>query len=581
MSHGKLAITGLILLAGFIVIIIVAIILLVETPEITDGSITKTLWLSFMRVLDPGNVATDPEFNNSKFVVITTVATFIGLALIATYIGMVSGDFSSRIEKLREGNSKVLEKNHILLIGFCEDTLSIIDNLLKFHSIKSRMDIVVVSGLGRKEVEDEIAAYGLDLNRNRVICRNGDLESRNTLVNMGITRASKVVIIGDKKEETTRIAMTVNSILKTDRHSGTDILMMADAEDDLHMIKSVFADRMKIYSRQDLDFDPVIRAGMLKEYLKLYGLLMGVEGDLVISLMAIKKCLGKPFGAIINGFKYSTVIGLEEDGKIILNPDKNMIIQASHKLIILSSNNAAPDYIKADKKFDPEAAGKNIEVTYTKESVQNILIIGNRSLESLTTPMGENNPNIKQSFVEGDNPVNVLHEIDEEMKTHKADIIVLLGLIGLSDDENDALNLKILAYLDAKHNRQIENYVVAALLNSVQDIKFAYELDYIDMAIENDKCRRMALEILDENNMITEVEQTLFKAGDRIGAVLAADILGTEENSVADIYSKCLEENLILVGYIIREGGLLNAVVNPNKNDKVRFDDDDLILVIN
>lgn len=580
MSYGKLAITSIILLSGIIVVLVVTIIIMVETPEIAGNSISKTLWLSFMRVLDPGNVAMDPDFNNSKFVVITTIATFIGLALVATYIGMVSGDFSTRIEKLREGNSKVLEKNHLLLIGFSEDTLSVLDNLIKFQNSKQRLDIVIVSRQSRRLVEEQIAGYGLNNHRNRIICRCGDLESRNTLVNMGITKASSVVIIGDAKAETIRIAMSVNSILKGYRHQEIDIKMMADSGDDLRLVKSVFGERMKIFSREDLDFGPVVKAGMLKEYLKLYGVLIGVDGNLVISLIRVKKCVGKAFGQVVNGFKYSTLIGLEKNGEILLNPDKRMMIGPEHQLIMLASSTVVPDFIRRDKKVSLDKMDESTIPSFVKESVRNVMIIGDYHYKEFSVLMNRENSTVNQQLVKMDKMKAIYDDIDRLMRETPPDIVIVLGTTTLSEDDNDETIMKVLAYMDSNFNRKQKNYVVAALINSVPDIKFAYELDYIDLAIENDKCRSVALELLDKDNKIMKVEEQLFEVGNRIGAVLAEGIVGTDEIKVSDVYRTCTEKGLVLVGYIIREGGLINAVINPNKNDFVCFDDDDLLLVI-
>lgn len=580
MSNGKLAMTGILILAGIFVIIMVTVILLTETPEITKGSLSKTLWLSFMRVLDPGNVATDPDFKNGKFVVVTTIATLLGTGIMATFIGIISGDFSARIEKLREGNSKVLEKNHILFLGYCEDTLSILDNIIKFQDPRKKLSFVILSERSRQEIEDGIDGYGLNAHRNKIICRSGNLESKNTLVNMGIARASHIVIVGDQKENTARVAMTVNNILKTERHSHINIQLMADSKEDLHLVRNVFGSRMTVFSRQELDFDPVIRAAVLKEYLKLYGVLIGVDGDLVISLVHPKRAVGKRFGNLVNAFKYSSLIGVESKGEIILNPDKRLVVSEDHKLILLCSSNLPPDYVKPDKKFELDKVRHTGQRQFVRESARNILIIGDNNLNQFTKEMQSIYPNLALKQMDMMYSNGFFIDLDRNMMQDKPDIIVLLGSVKMPEHENDELSLKILAYLDAKYNRKKANYVVAALLHSVQDIKFAYELDYIDMAIENDKCRRMALDILDEDDLIIQVEEKLFEAGKRVGAVLAAGIVGTTEKLVSEVYRDCLENDLILVGYIVREGGLIHVEINPNKNDKVCFDDDDLLLVI-
>ena len=258
---------------------------------------------------------------------------------------------------------------------------------------------------------------------------------------------------------------------------------------------------MKIFSRQELEFDPLIRATVLKEYLKLYGVLIGVDGELVISLIKVKRTIGHQFGEVVNGFKYSSLIGLELGGQILLNPSKDTLISKDHRLIMLASSNGDPDYIRPDRKFKIDNVAMDSNIGFVNESVRNILIIGHKNIESYSRQMFEHYPQVKQTVISMADRDEVLFEIDRVMAAVSPDIVTVLGDEAYSEDDNDEISLKILAYLDGKYNRKRQNYVVAALLNSAQDIKFAYELDYIDMAIENDKCRQMALEILDEDNM--------------------------------------------------------------------------------
>jgi hypothetical protein len=581
MSHGKIALAGLLLTIGLIVVVLVTAVILTETPEITDGEIGRTMWLSFMRVLDPGNVATDPEYNNPKFVLITTIATFVGLALVATYIGMVSGGFGSRIERLREGNSRILEKEHILFIGFCEDTLSIIDNLMKFNKGKESLKIGIVSGLSRKEMEERISAYHLIETHHRIICRSGDLESRTTLMNMSITTASCIVIIGDEHDDNLRIAMMVSDILSAERFNDIDILLQIDrTNEDLQIARNTFGRRMKIFSNREIDFDPLLRGFMLKEYLRLYGNLIGVDGDLVVSLAQEKECIGKTFGEIINGFIYSDVIGLVIENRIILNPDKTIVIKESHKLILLAPADTEPDYISPAKAFLPQKAEKLENFEFIRESVKTVLLIGNDSEGILTTLMENHYPDVMLLKLIPSNIKSVLKEIDIAMNKQIPDVVVFMNLDSEDPEKDDDLCLKLAAYLDSKFNRKENNYVTAAYMHSSQNTKFVYELDYIDMVFNNDNSRKIALKISDSTNMILQVEQKLLEAGDRIGAVLAEQITGTDEKRLFEVYRDCVEQDLILVGYIIREGGFLNVVLNPNKNGKIRFDNDDLLLVL-
>lgn len=578
MSYGNLAVTGLLILFAIIVIVLVTIILYIETPEITNGSFMDMLWLSFMRVLDPGNVATDVEYDNIKFLSITIFATFIGLGIVASYIGIVSGEIGSRIEKLKEGNSKILEKDHILLVGFCEDTLKILDNLIRFHIGNEKLNIVIVSRVSRSAMEEKIQAYGLYNNHNRIICRSGELYSINTMHNVGITTASKVVIIGDSQEESLRIAMSVNSILKEKIYSHIDVVLMSDTGYDLNLAKETFGKRMSIYSREELDFNPLIKSFKLKEYMRLYGSLIGGDANLLIYLQSIKKTVGKKFGQIASGFSYSTVMGIERNGEILLNPDKSIEIEKRDRLIFLTDSNFQPDFAGVDKKFN---SGYN-SVDYHEvisESVEHVLIIGNRHLAQLEEYL-EKEKGLQRTIALVEENEAFYELLDQVMIKKSPDIVVFLGDPNKSVDVNDDIALQIFAYLDSKYNRKVHNYTIAGVINSAQDVKFAYDLDYVDLVIESDKCRNVALTLLDKDNMTGKVEEELFEIGNRIGAILAHRVVGLGECLVSEVYKECLIQNMILIGYITREGGIIDVTLNPNKNDKAVFDDDDILLVV-
>lgn len=577
MSYGNLAITGILILFAFIVVIVVSIILMIETPEITSGSFSDMLWLSFMRVLDPGNVATDTEYNNIKFLTITTIATFIGLGVIATYIGIISGEMGSRIEKLREGNSKILEKEHILFIGFCEDTLKILDNLIRFHIGSDKLSIIIVSRMPRKSIEEQIQAYGLHNTHNRIICRSGDLYSINTLYNVGITSASKVVIIGDHQEESLRIAMSVNSILKGMIYKHIDVTLMSDTGYDLNLARQTFGKRMHIYSREELDFNPLIRSFTLKEYMKLYGSLMGADANLLIYLDVIKKTIGKQFGQIATAFSYSTVVGIERKGEILLNPHKAIVIEKSDRLIFLTDSNVQPDFGGVNRLFKMDYS-KVGSYEFISESIGHVLIIGDHHLEHLEAHLDEEKINKTIALIEENE--DFYHSLDEIMSKDSPDIVVFLGDCSKTVDENDDIALQIFAYLDSNYNRKVHNYTIAAVINSAQDVKFAYDLDYVDLVIESDKCRNVALTLVDKDNMTGKVEEQLFEVGNRIGALLAHHVVGLGEHVVSEVNKECIKQDMILVGYITREGGLIDVSINPNKNDKVSFDDDDILLII-
>ncbi len=581
MSYGNIAVTMVLIVVGLIGVVIVAVIILVEAPEITNGSLSETLWLSFMRVLDPGNVATDPEYKNMTFLIVTTIATFFGLALISTYIGLVSGNFSQRIEKLREGNTKVLEKNHLIILGFSEMTLSIIKNIQKNKGKKDKITIVVLSNKNRKEMEDKILEAGILTIYSNVICRTGELTSSVSLLNVGITHASKIIIVGDEEGSNFKVGMMVKSLLDSDDYNKIDIMMVTKDENEINLTKSLFSERMKIYSNQESNYDAVLKACSLKTYLKIYAILYGSKGDYTFSLIQIKECYGKTFGEIIAAFTYSSVIGLIENNEILLNPNKDIIIDDHHKLIFIQSTNVAPDYngkILKSNKNTFEKIDKNDHVI---DIISNILIIGQSNQDAFIKSVENKYPSIRQTIINQLDSDHIFDEIDKYFSTSQLDMIVFLGDRNMSDSINDAICINILAYLDSKYSRSENNYVIAARLTQPKDIKFAYEINGLDMVIENDLSKNIALDILDNNYMLSKVKQKVIQSEEKIKVISASKIINNNNNNkVSNIYHQCALNNLVLIGYIKENITGEEVVINPNKNDHIQFNKNDLLIVI-
>ncbi len=580
MSYGNIAVTMVLIIIGFIGVVVVTTIIFIEAPEITNSSLSETLWLSFMRILDPGNVATDPEYKNMTFLIVTTLATFFGLALISTYIGLVSGSFSLRIEKLREGNTKVLDKNHILILGFNEITLSIIRNIQKNKGKKDKITIVILSNKSRKDMEDKILEAGISTMYSNIICRTGELTSSVSLLNVGIVHASKIIIIGDSEGANFKVGMMVKSLLGSDEHNEIEVMMVAEDEKDSLLMESLFSKRMKIYSNQESDFDAILKACSLKAYFKIYAILYGSKGDYTFSLRQIKECNGKTFGDIVTAFTYSSVIGLIENNEILLNPNKDTMINASHKLIFIQQTGFEPDYNGKILK-DNESEHKKIDIgENVVDIISNILIIGKSDQDVFSTLVKNKYPGINHSLIVQLDSDSIFKEIDQSFKTKQIDMVVFLGDRNLPDTINDAICIQVLAYLESKYSRKENNYVIAARLNSPKNIKFAYDINVLDMVIENDLTKSIALDILDDAHMLSKVKQKVIQSEEKIKVISASKVKSSHNSKIINLYHHCAMNDLVLIGYIKENAADVEIVINPNKNDHIHFSEDDLLVVI-
>ena len=174
MSKGT---TTLISLLGLLALLIVLILSFIITifglaPE-GEESLTfiNTFWMSLMRTLDPGTMGDDVGWT-FRFGML--VVTIFGILMISTLIGVVSKGILDKVDLLRKGRSFVVEKNHILILGWSSKIHTIISELVIANENQKKPCIVILAEKDKVEMEDEIRSKVSDTKNTRLIVRSGN-----------------------------------------------------------------------------------------------------------------------------------------------------------------------------------------------------------------------------------------------------------------------------------------------------------------------------------------------------------------------------------------------------------------------
>ncbi len=112
MSKGTISlILGLAVLSMVIVVIMALVVVLLGLAP-GDGeklSFFEAAWLSLMRTLDAGTMGGDEGWG---FRIAMLIVTFGGVFVISTLIGVLTSGIEGKMDELRKGRSRVIEKNH-------------------------------------------------------------------------------------------------------------------------------------------------------------------------------------------------------------------------------------------------------------------------------------------------------------------------------------------------------------------------------------------------------------------------------------------------------------------------------------
>ncbi len=151
-------------------------------PDAPTGS--EALWWALTRFLDGGTMAGDPASRRG----LATLATLSGVFGVAVLTSVLTSKMGERIGVLASGEGPVVERGHILVLGFDPRVKVVAEQLARTGQ---KLTLVVVSTQSRKQVEDAMGTQrGV-----RVVVRTGDPQQDALLRSVRAHRARTVIVL--------------------------------------------------------------------------------------------------------------------------------------------------------------------------------------------------------------------------------------------------------------------------------------------------------------------------------------------------------------------------------------------------
>ena len=161
------------------------------------GGIFDSYWWSIKHVLDPGAFAED--YGAPVPVLIISFAISIGgLVVLGALIGLISASIQQRLARLELGNTRVVESDHVVLLGWGPSVPGLVRNLLRIHTSST---IVILAPRELQVMREGLRRVGIDLRRRDVVLRSGIPSRRAELERVAVRRASSVIVVAHALDE--------------------------------------------------------------------------------------------------------------------------------------------------------------------------------------------------------------------------------------------------------------------------------------------------------------------------------------------------------------------------------------------
>lgn len=612
MAAGPIALIGWLALVSIAVIVLTALVLvLVGIGPGPDEklSFTEAAWQSLMRTLDAGTMGGDQGWS---FRFVMFLVTLAGVFIVSALIGVLTSGLESKMDDLRKGRSFVIEKNHVLILGWSSSIFTIISELVVANSNQKKPRIVILAEKDKVEMEEEIRSKVGPTKNTKVICRTGSPIDLYDLAIVNPQETKSIIILSPEAENPdSQVIKSILALTNNPARRPEPYHIVAEIRDPKSMeaAKLVGKDEALLIQANELIARITVQTCRQSGMSVVYTELLDFDGD-EMYFQEEPALVGKTFGDALLAYEDCAIVGIQfRDGRVHANPPMDTVIAVGDRMIAIAEDD---DKVKVSGRTDFGIDATAIRTgTPTVPGPERTLILGwNRRgcsiineldnyvaagseltvVADIETPQTEiarfcsKVHNQKITFQEGDTTDRTT--IDALNPSSFAHVIVLGYSDHLSSQQADAKTLITLLHLRNIEETSGQQLSIVSEMIDVRNRELA-EVTQADDFIVSDKLISLLMSQVSENKDLHALFEDLFDSdGSEIYLKPAADYVlpGTPVNFYT-VVEAARRRGEVAIGYRIVEHAhnseeQYGVVVNPQKSEKVTFAPDDRVIVI-
>jgi voltage-gated potassium channel Kch len=340
MERGTIAlIAGLF---GLSLAIIVGVVLLLVVIRGDDGrDIPQLLWMALLRTLDPGTMGGDQ--GTPGFVLGMLLVTFGGIFVISALIGILTAGLEGRLGELRKGRSRVLEHDHVLILGWSQQIFTVISELIEAGASRARTSIVVLADRDRVEMEDAIRARVAIPRRARVVCRTGRPTDLSDLPIANPDEARTIVILESEGDDPdVDVVKTILALTGRPDRRAEPYRIVAEVREraSADIARLVGGDEVHLLLADELIARIVAQTCRQSGLSVVYQELLDFAGN-ELHVERLPELVGRTFGEAVTRVVGGIPAGIVRGGRAQLCPPPHEEIRADDLLVVLSEDHGS------------------------------------------------------------------------------------------------------------------------------------------------------------------------------------------------------------------------------------------------
>jgi hypothetical protein len=608
----RVMILWLSILSIIIILIFALFLVLIDTFLIGHDGISfwDSFWISLIHTLDASALSDVTGWRYRLFLLPVTLA---GVFLVSALIGVISTWLETRIDALRRGRSKVIEKDHTVILGWNDQVFTIIQELATANKNLDDGCIVIMGQEDKVSMEEQIHENIPEMGITRIVCRTGSPLEPSSLNILSLNTAKSIIVLSPQCEDPdSEVIKICLAIIHQANRSEKPFHIVAELRDEknLEIGAIIGGDEVEWILTKDIISRMIAQTCHQTGLSTIYTDLMDFAGD-EIYFYAEPNFIGKPFGDLLNLFKKNAVMGIWKKGSAPhLNPSMNTPFEEGDQLFLLAADDDRifthpfdatqinEDLIQDHQNMplEPEKilllgwngqAGKIIrEINHYIQAGSEIVVVADKSMTK-NSPDWEN-IQIKNASIHFQFGNTSDRQVLEQLTPHRFKHIIILSYSGaLPHQAADAKTLITLLHLRDIANKcgKCQFSIVTEMLD-VRNRNLA-EVTKVDDFIISNKMISLLLSQVAERKLLNGVFRDILGAeGSEVYLKPVTNYISLDQPAnFYTIVESARRKNELAIGYKIHKYAYdadrtYGIVLNPNKADLCSFEEEDQLIVL-
>ncbi|MFI6014564.1 potassium transporter TrkA [Streptomyces sp. NPDC051243] len=340
MDRGTQALIGWLALASVALIVLVTSLVVAFTDEDTErnGGWLGVAWMSLLRTLDPGTMGGDT--GGRIFLGLMLAATLGGIFIVSALISVLTAGLEARIHELRRGKSRLIEREHTVVLGWSEQVFTVIAELVEANQSERRSCVVILTERDKVEMEDEIRRRIPDTGRTRVICRCGSPLQPADLELVSLDAAKSVMVLPPVTDDGDTDVIKTLLLLNNRSWSGPrpNIVAAVRRSPNLAAARLAAGEDALVIDVDDIAVRLIVQSHRQTGLSTVFNEMLSFVGNELYPY-PVAGLAGATYGEALNRFDLGIPVGLRrKDGESLVNPPMNTVIAGDDELLVLAED---------------------------------------------------------------------------------------------------------------------------------------------------------------------------------------------------------------------------------------------------